>query len=472
MVFSSTLFLVWFLPLFLVGYHLIDRRWKNHFILAASIFFYSWGGPVFIFAILGTTFLDFQLVKIMDRQPTERRRKQWLAVPILMNLGLLAYFKYANFFVENVSGLLHSLGIMHTEWVEIALPLGISFYTFESITYVVDVYRRVHPPLGRFTDYQFYILFFPKLLVGPIVRYHEFGPQIHGREESDDLRLAGLNRIFTGLAKKVLIANMISSVPVQVFSANPADISSAEAWMAMLCYTLQIYFDFSGYTDIAIGLGNLMGFRLPENFDNPYTSRSVTEFWQRWHISLGRFFMNYLYIPLGGNRKGPARTMLNLWIVFLTCGLWHGASWNLLLWGAWHGCYLVAERFFLGKWLNGLPGFLRVAYTFTAVGISLMLFWPDTMGHALDFYKVLFTGGGDGMGYQVPAEFYVALIAGLIFTFWCLVPPLKKIHDRWYAIEKPWSLHLTSIGLGLVVLIVSLSYFSWFPFNPFIYLRF
>jgi alginate O-acetyltransferase complex protein AlgI len=472
MVFSSTLFLVWFLPLFLIGYYFIDARFKNNFVLAASVLFYAWGGPVFIFAILLTTFFDFHLVKWMAAETDAKKRKLKLLLPLAMNLGLLAYFKYANFFVENTDGLLRGLGLLDGYWEKIVLPIGISFYTFESITYMVDVYRKTQPPLTKFRDYQLYILFFPKLLVGPIVRYHDFGPQIYNRIETDALRLAGFYRIVTGLAKKLLIANTLGVVSNFVFTQDVETLPSTWAWLGLLAYTLQIYFDFAGYTDIAIGLGQTMGFRLPENFDNPYTSRSITEFWQRWHITLGGFLRNYLYIPLSGNQKGAGRTMMNLWIVFLVSGLWHGASWNCLLWGVWHGTFLVAERLFLGRLLARVPGFISMGYTILFVGLALVLFWPDTLSHAAGFYEALFRFSSAPLPLSFDREFWFTLILALFFTYWTVVPALKRIHDNWFITDRNLSAHYPMAIICVVLFFICLSYAAWSPFNPFIYLRF
>ncbi|HPB54143.1 MAG TPA: MBOAT family O-acyltransferase, partial [Saprospiraceae bacterium] len=309
MVFSSIVFVLYFLPVFLVLYFIIDRRYKNVLILVSSILFYAWGAPKFIFVILGTTLLDFILVHYMDRMDTDWKRKVMLSISIVVNLGLLVYFKYSNFFIENINLFLSGLGFNEVAWTKLVLPIGISFYTFETITYVVDVYRRIHRPLTNFWDYQLYIILFPKLIAGPIVRYHEIADQITDRSanENNENRLTGFYRFVIGLSKKVLIANQMGAQADMIFSQDYHQLSMMHAWVGILAYTFQIYFDFSGYSDMAIGIGRMMGFRLPENFNSPYTSGSITEFWRRWHITLGKWMRNYLYIPLGGNRISSGR---------------------------------------------------------------------------------------------------------------------------------------------------------------------
>ncbi|MFA6950343.1 MAG: MBOAT family O-acyltransferase, partial [Lentimicrobiaceae bacterium] len=283
---------------------------------------------------------------------TQLYRRLMLTLSVSINMGLLVYFKYSNFFIENVNAVLAVFGDNQVEWTKLVMPIGISFYTFETITYVVDVYRRVHKPLDNFWDYQTYIILFPKLIAGPIIRYHDLADQITDRSQNEtvDNRLTGFYRFIIGLAKKVLIANQMGLQADTIFAMNYADLDSATAWVGILAYTFQIYFDFSGYSDMAIGIGKMIGFKFPENFNSPYVSQSISEFWRRWHISLGAWMRNYLYIPLGGNRVATKRRLyFNLWFVFLASGLWHGASWSFVLWGAYHGFFLVLERGFLLK---------------------------------------------------------------------------------------------------------------------------
>lgn len=329
MIFSSILFLLYFLPAFLLLYALAPKKAKNPILLASSIFFYSWGAPKFIFVILGTTLLDFFLVKKIAGSDSIKARKLFLTLSISVNVGLLFYFKYVNFFIENFNTVFHQLGLAEIPWVSVILPIGISFYTFETITYVVDVYRKEHEPQKNFWDYLLYILFFPKLIAGPIVRYNDFAKQLQSHFANENLsnRIQGLIRFIIGLSKKVLIANQLGLVADNVFIWDYELLDSFSAWMALLAFSFQLYFDFSGYSDMAIGLALMLGIKIPENFDNPYVSKSITEFWRRWHISLGSWMKNYLYIPLGGNQSSKkSRIYLNLWLVFIASGFWHGAS--------------------------------------------------------------------------------------------------------------------------------------------------
>lgn len=338
MVFSSVIFLTVFLPIVLLLYFITPKQFKNIYLLIASVLFYSWGAPKFIYAILLTTTLDFYLAKRIYKSIKPIERKLALILSLSLNLGLLFYFKYFNFFIDNLNTLLNLGGGGELPLLEIVMPIGISFYTFESITYLVDVYRKVHAPLKNFWDYQLYILFFPKLIAGPITRYHEIADQIDSRNNkyNSDIILTGIVRFTLGLGKKVLLANTMGQFADTVFSEVTNDSNSTLTWLGTFAYTFQIYFDFSGYSDMAIGLGNMFGFKLPENFNNPYTSSSITEFWRRWHITLGNWMKNYLYIPLGGNKVNSSyKIYFNLCIVFLISGFWHGASWNFIIWGGY-----------------------------------------------------------------------------------------------------------------------------------------
>ena len=344
MVFSSVIFLFYFLPAFLVVYFLSPRKVKNYTALLASIAFYAWGAPKFVFVILASTIIDFFIVKALHNASEERKRKGFLMISLVMNLGLLAYFKYANFFVENLNAALNSIGLEQVGWTSVALPIGISFYTFQTLTYSIDVYRRIHEPLKKVSDYLLYIMAFPQMIAGPIVRFTHIADQIVKRKDTLDDKLVGFYRFCIGLAKKVLIANVMAEQADLIFSSNLNELTTPMAWIGMIAYTFQIYFDFSGYSDMAIGLGRMMGFRFPENFNAPYISTSITEFWRRWHMTLSGFMRDYLYIPLGGSRvNSNGRLYFNLALVFLLSGLWHGASWNFVIWGAFHGFFLILD---------------------------------------------------------------------------------------------------------------------------------
>ena len=446
---------------------------KNGLILLFSIVFYSWGAPRFIFVILGSTFLDFHLVKWMDQAREVWKRKLVLIASLLLNLGLLVYFKYSNFFIENLNAVLGAFGVQGIHWIKLILPIGISFYTFETITYVVDVYRKVHKPLNNFWDYQLYIILFPKLIAGPIVRYHDLAGQIEDRsiEETPDNRLQGLYRFGLGLAKKVLIANQVGAFADQVFGADSGDLSSATAWLGILAYTLQIYFDFSGYSDMALGLAQTMGFRLPENFNNPYTAGSITEFWRRWHMTLGAWMREYLYIPLGGNRGRAWRTYLNLWLVFLASGIWHGASWSFVVWGAYHGVFLVLERSFLLKLYGRIGPYIPRLLTFFLVLVGWVFFRIESLDQVWPFFHRMFVESG-ATAIPIEPEVWTRLILGLLFSFWVLLPGGARIQHWVYYGRHSRGRHLTMSFLSLLLFWFCLSGILGFSFNPFIYFRF
>ncbi|MEA3443738.1 MAG: MBOAT family O-acyltransferase, partial [Bacteroidota bacterium] len=329
MIFSSSLFLLYFLPVFLLLYYIVPRSFKNYVVLLASVLFYSWGAPKFIFIALGAIIVNFYLVRFMNNANKVARRKTFLSLSLFLNVGLLLYFKYANFFVDNVNLLLSNMGAVTLSWTKIALPIGISFFIFQSITYTVDVYRKVSPPLKKPGDYVLYILLFPQLIAGPIVRFNTIATQITNRVkyETVDNVLSGFIRFSIGLGKKVLLANVMGKYADQIFSMELSSLDAGLAWIGVVCYGFQIYWDFSGYSDMAIGIGRMIGFSFPENFNVPYISKNITEFWRRWHITLGAWMRDYLYIPLGGNRvKTKFRMFFNLWIVFLISGFWHGAA--------------------------------------------------------------------------------------------------------------------------------------------------
>jgi len=475
MLFSSSIFLVYFLPVLLLVYFLIGNRFKNYFLLLASIVFYSWGAPKFIFVILGTTALDFYLVQWLSRAESERKRKLLLVLSLSLNLGLLFYFKYCNFFIDNLNSVLGTFGAEPVKWLEVVLPIGISFYTFESLTYVMDVYRKVHKPLNSFLNYQLYILLFPKLIAGPIIRYHEISDQITGREGNytAENRLNGFYRFAIGLGKKVMIANTMAVVADRVFNLPADQLNSGMVWLGALAYTFQIYFDFSGYSDMAIGLGKMLGFIFPENFDNPYTSKSITEFWRRWHITLGSWMKNYLYIPLGGNNvNSKARLYFNLWLVFLASGFWHGASWTFIIWGAYHGLFLILERLFLLKVYDRMKIF-AVVPVFIITVIGWVFFRANTVDQALVYLKQMFSFSSLHImpGLLNPKFLFYSLLA-LVFSFFVLVPYGKILQERFYFLPKSALAHTIFVGVCLAVFVLSLSSITTSGFNPFIYFRF
>ncbi len=397
-------------------------------------------------------------------------KKKFLILSLSINLGLLFYFKYCNFFVDNFNSVLG----LDIHFAKIILPIGISFYTFESLTYVVDVYRGIHKPLKSFWHYQTYILLFPKLIAGPIVRYHDIADQITNREKNytPEAKLSGFLIFSIGLAKKVIIANTLGMQADAVFNLPVAQLDTAAAWVGAIAYTFQIYFDFSGYSDMAIGLCKIMGFRIPENFNNPYISTSITDFWRRWHITLGAWMKNYLYIPLGGNKGSNTKLYRNLFIVFLLSGLWHGASWNFVLWGAYHGLFLVLERLFLGNVFEKLGKFISIPITFIIVVTGWVLFRNDDLSYAFSVMKQMYSFNFVDGKFAMNNDFMAMAVIALLISWFAITNKTLAMQQSLYG-EKfsnngKWMLVLSSI----VLFYVSLSYISALNFNPFIYFRF
>lgn len=470
MVFSSTHFLFYFLPFFLILYYLTPVKFKNYTLLAASIVFYSWGGPVFIFVILLTTALDYVFVKQIEKSTTQQRKKMFLYVSLFMNLGLLFTFKYLNFFLANFNHVLGWAGAAPVGITSIVLPIGISFFTFESLTYVIDVYRGDYKSLNSFRNYLTYILMFPKLIAGPIIPYNKIGWQIEGEHRTTgEMRLAGLMRFIFGLSKKILIANVLGQTVKELYELHPSQIDTATAWAMSVGYTMQLYFDFSGYSDMALGISKMMGFSIPENFNFPYISKSITEFWRRWHISLGNWMRNYLYIPLGGNKGSTSRTYFNLWMVFLISGFWHGAGWNFILWGAYHGLFLVIERLFLGKYLKSS---ISVIYTFFIANIGWLLFRNTDLHVAWMVLKKMFVFEFSAVP-VLDLRFRVVLTIALLLAFSGLIKPFYNVvqdDERLFISKK---LRMAGLYfLCIVLFVVSSSYLLGQDFNPFIYFRF
>jgi alginate O-acetyltransferase complex protein AlgI len=384
MLFSSTIFLFAFLPIVLASYFLSrSPGWRNGVLLAASLFFYAWGETSHAFVLLVSIAANHAFAIGLDARRDLASGRRLLALAVAFNLLLLAGFKYANFFADNLDLALVALGIAPVALAPVHLPIGISFFTFQALTYVIDVHRGEAPVQRSLPRSALYIALFPQLIAGPIVRYREIAPQLGERLiDANDLA-EGARRFVVGLAKKVLVANSLA-VPVDAIFAVPAgELHFSIAWLGVVCFALQIYFDFSGYTDMAIGLGRCFGFRFPENFDLPYTAHSVREFWRRWHITLSTWFRDYLYIPLGGSRRGGLRTHANLLAVFFLCGLWHGASWSFVIWGLWHGSFMVIERSRLGAGIARAPALLQRSYTLAVVLLAWVFFRADDLPHAL-----------------------------------------------------------------------------------------
>lgn len=474
MVFSSSLFLVVFFPIFLLIYYLVSQAWKNRVALIASLVFYMWGAPVFIFIVGASIAIDFYVIKWMDQQEGKSRRNG-LAWSVLINVGLLLYFKYANFLVDNLNGVLSSFGADAVHWTKIALPIGISFFTFQKLSYSIDVYRGVHHPLKKISDYALYIILFPQLIAGPIVRFHEIADQIVDRQDNEnaDSRLLGLFRFIIGLSKKVLIANTLGQQVDVIFALTSEQLGTGMAWVGIIAYSFQIYFDFSGYSDMAIGIGRMIGFRFPENFNNPYISQNISEFWRRWHMTLGRWMKDYLYIPLGGSRvKTSRRLYFNLWVVFLISGLWHGAAWNFVVWGAFHGLFLVLDKIFLVKLLKRMGKLPSVLFTYFITLIGWVLFRAESWDQVAHYLKAMFVYHPSSSLVGLDIEFWTFLILALIFSFYAFRTGIEQWQNRFFEkTVKPGQYLVRAFGM-LILLILSMSYITASGFNPFIYFRF
>ena len=470
MVFSSNIFLLFFLPIFLLAYFVTPQRFRNYTLLLFSLAFYAFGAPDFLLVLVASCVVNFYLVKWMEKVSKPKAKKLICALSVVLSLALLLYFKYANFFVENLNAVLGFLHRPAVGWVKVALPIGISFFTFQSLTYAIDVYRGTTVSSRKLSDYVLYIMMFPQLIAGPIVRYNSVAQQIVSRQSDMEDRTTGFYRFVIGLAKKVLISNVLAGIADQAFALN-AGLSTASAWLGMLSYTLQIYFDFSGYSDMAIGLGKMMGFSFPENFMNPYTSRSITEFWRRWHITLGTFMKEYLYIPLGGNRRGTGRTYLNLIIVFLCSGFWHGASWNFVIWGAYHGLFQIFDRLGMAKVLDKMGKLPSVLLTFLVVNFGWVLFRADDLSQAFSFYKALFAFSSGAMLTLTPRFWFIFALA-LLFSFITLLKKGQLLQDKIFADSCSTRLSWVMFGLTAVLFVLSVGSLLVTDFNPFIYFRF
>ncbi|TAU03835.1 MBOAT family protein [Rhizobium ruizarguesonis] len=418
MLFSSPVFLSFFLPLSIAAYFLLPFR--SVALLVLSLAFYAWGEPVVVWLLVAVILVNYGLGLLIDNGGAGSRRL-WLIVGLAANLLVLIIFKYSAFIATNVNAGLDALGIAPLTVPHLPLPLGISFFTFQAISYLVDIYRGDVHAERNLIRMGVFKAFFPQLIAGPIVRYREIAGELKSRNVSSDDFMIGMERFTIGLGKKLLIADPLSIAVDRIFATSTDLLPAPLAWMGVVSFGLQIYFDFSGYSDMAIGLARMFGFHFPENFDLPYDSKSVQEFWRRWHMTLSRWFRDYLYIPLGGNRRGAFRTSLNLWIVFATTGFWHGASWNFLIWGLWHGALLALERTSFGRFMERMPSLVRRTYLLVAVLLGWVWFRAQSLDDALGYFSALFFGGFSGaltgiLRVYNPA-LLLALAAGLVFAF-------------------------------------------------------
>ena len=475
MLFTEPSFLFLFLPVLLALYFLKRPHggYANLLLLAASVLFYARGGGAFTWLMLGSIAFNYFMAIAVARD----RSKAWLAAAITVNLAVLGVFKYANFFADNLNALLVALNVGPFAVPNVLLPIGISFYTFHAISYVVDVYRGDATAQKSPIHAALYLLLFPQLIAGPIIRYREIADQLARRVVGLDDFAEGARRFIVGLGKKVLIANNVATAADGIFGLAPTELTAAHAWLGIVCYTLQIYFDFSGYSDMAIGLGRMFGFRFPENFRWPYVADTVQDFWRRWHMSLSSWFRDYLYVPLGGNRVSQGRMYGNLVLVFFLCGLWHGASWNFVIWGLFHGAFLVLERLGLAAAIMRLPRPLRHAYALLVVMVGWVFFRADTLPAALGFLKAMagapaVTPGMYTVGWYLTPDVWIALVAGVVGS-----TPIASALTAWRErVPAGGRVALASSPLGTaalaLLLVASIMQIAARTYNPFIYFRF
>jgi len=460
LVFSSAVFLFFFLPVTLAAYYCAPRRWRNAVLLAVSLFFYGWGEPAYLLLMLAVILLNYAFGRVIaSRRAEGKDAKGALALSVIVNLALLGWFKYAGFVAGSLR-LLPGLGALPIPAV--ALPIGISFYIFQSMSYTIDVYRGDAPVQRDLVRFGTYVALFPQLIAGPIVRYKDVAEQLDNRRETRERFAAGVWLFVLGLGKKLLLANPMG----QLWESLQTQPGTLAAWVGMVAYTLQIYYDFSGYSDMAIGLGRLFGFEFKINFDYPYISRSVTEFWRRWHISLSTWFREYVYIPLGGNRRGKARQLLNLLIVWLLTGLWHGASWNFVLWGLYYAVLLTLEKLFLGKWLEKLPGPCRAVPVFFTVALGWMLFYFEDLSALGAFLARLFTlTAGNAHVDSLLLAYLPLLLAALLGA----TPLPKRLAGR---VLQGKSGAIWQLVVLVALLLLCTASLATQSYNPFIYFRF
>lgn len=458
MVFSSLIFLFFFLPAVLFCYYIVPTRFiraRNMVLLLFSLFFYFYGEPKLIIMLVLSILMNY----LFGLSMRSRYRKPLLIFCITANLTLLSVFKYLNFFIRTADGLLG----LNIQLTGIVMPIGISFYTFQALSYVIDVYRREVPPQHDPFSLALYVSMFPQLIAGPIVRYHDVNEQLAVRSHSVAQFSDGISRFVFGLSKKVLLSNVFAQIADGIFAYQPAELSTAAAWLGAIGYTLQIYFDFSGYSDMAIGLGKMFGFTFLENFNYPYISRSVTEFWRRWHISLSTWFRDYVYIPLGGNRCSPARHICNLLVVWTLTGFWHGANWTFMAWGLYFGILLILEKKFLSRLIERLPMILRHVYALFFIIIGWVFFRSDSMNLAMQYIGRMFSSNVPVNGFVT--EYLIRFWPYLLFGVVLSAPVFPRLTNTraWRVLEMPI---LGILGLLCVMSLLASSY------NPFIYFRF
>lgn len=462
MLFSSLTFILVFLPLVFALYFGSRDRWKNGMLIASSLLFYAWGGVSYSIILIASILLNHFIGKKVNI-----KSKAWLIVGVVLNLFILITFKYLNFFIENFN-LLSGSAIPLTN---IKLPLGISFFTFQGLSFLVDIYRSEEKRDLRLSETTLYICFFPQLIAGPIIRYNDIIEQIRSRVITLVTFNKGIQRFIIGLFKKVVLANGMGAIADQIMNSHITEISSAAAWLGIIAYALQIYYDFSAYSDMAIGLGAIFGFKILENFNYPYISKNIREFWRRWHISLSSWFRDYLYIPLGGNQRGKYRTYVNLSIVFILTGFWHGATWSFVFWGVFHGFFMVMERLFLGDLLKKVPALLNRIYTLLVVLIAWVFFRIESFSEALTYVKHLFTFNSSGKSFFVYLDNEKILLLGLAILF--SLPVFPKLEQAIAKSRFTNTLSFLQINIVIPLLFIyAIILLSGSTYNPFIYFRF
>ncbi len=466
MVFSSTIFLCVYLPLVLLGYYICPKKGKNLFLLIVSLIFYAWGEPKYVFLMIFSILVNYVFGLLMDKHRENKKRlKLLLAISVIIDLGLLSVFKYTDFIITNINSVFGA----GFDLLNIALPIGISFYTFQAMSYTIDVYRDDVRVQRNLIDFGMYITMFPQLIAGPIVRYSDVQDQLAERNVTTADFSEGIMRFVVGLGKKVLLANQMGAVWTQIYALG-GDISALMAWTGAAAYTFQIYFDFSGYSDMAIGLGRMFGFKFPENFRYPYESVSITDFWRRWHITLSTWFKEYLYIPLGGNRRGLARQALNLLIVWTLTGFWHGAGWNFVMWGLYYFAILFIEKLFLLKALDKLPRLFRHAYALLLIVIGWVIFASDDVSVMLPYLSSMFGANGALGGMDV----YTLLTRAALMVICCVAStelPRRLFATAAGKMNEKAAFTVKSV-LTLALLALSVVFLIGDSYNPFLYFRF
>ncbi len=466
MVFSSTIFLCVYLPLVLLGYYICPKKGRNLFLLIASLVFYAWGEPKYVFLMIFSILVNYIFGRLMDKnRGRQKRMKLLLVLSVVIDIGLLSVFKYTDFIITNVNAIFGS----SFDLLNIALPIGISFYTFQAMSYTIDVYRDDVRVQKNLIDFGMYITMFPQLIAGPIVRYADVQDQLAERSVTTADFSEGIMRFVVGLGKKVLLANQMGAVWSEIYALG-GDVSALMAWTGAIAYTFQIYFDFSGYSDMAIGLGRMFGFKFPENFRYPYQSVSITDFWRRWHITLSTWFKEYLYIPLGGNRCGLARQALNLLIVWSLTGFWHGAGWNFVMWGLYYFVILFIEKLFLLKALDKLPKLFRHVYALLLIVIGWVIFASDDVSVLLPYLGSMFGANGAVGGMDV----YTLFTKAVLLIICCVAStelPKRLFLSATGAMNEKAAFTIKSV-MTIALLALSMILLIGDSYNPFLYFRF